>query len=109
MPIGTNKILSQAGGGAGGGSRATREVVYDEGNDCRPYLSNWNRSENSQMYARPIYSDYGYWHGWGGSARTYTLNKGGLPSHQYLCYDCIIHDVDSRDNEYQYLSIIHIS
>ena len=47
----------------------------------------------------------GHWHGWGGSGRTYQLNVGGLPAHQYLCYDCLIHHVDSWDNEYQHINI----
>ena len=60
MPsIGIAKILS-IGGGAG---YASKETVYDEGNDCRATISNWNRSEYSQMYGRPDINDYGYWHG----------------------------------------------
>lgn len=104
MPsIGLAKIATIGGGGGGG--FAQREVWYDEGNDCRSYLSNWNRSEYSSMYARPEYSSTGYWHGWGGSPRSYTLNLSGLPSHQYIKYSCVIHHVDSWDNEYQYVNI----
>lgn len=105
MPIGIAKIIT---GGAGGGG-ARRETVYDEGNDVRNYLSNWNYNETSQMSVSPTPPGYsggtGYWHGWGGSGRTYTLNVGGLPSHQYLTYDCLIHHVDSWDNEYQHVNI----
>ena len=95
MPIGINKILSSGGGG----SSASRITVYDEGNDCRDFLANWNYNETSNMSVSPVPNGYtggsGYWHGWGGSGRTYTLTKGDLPSHQFLCYDCIIHHVDS--------------
>lgn len=102
MPsIGIAKILS-IGGGAG---FASKETVYDEGNDCRATIANWNRSEYSQMYGRPDINDYGYWHGWGGSPRDYTLTLGGLPSHQYINYSCYLHHVDSWDNEYQYINI----
>ena len=105
MPIGINKILSSGGGG----SSASRITVYDEGNDCRDFLANWNYNETSNMSVSPVPNGYdggsGYWHGWGGSGRTYTLTKGDLPSHQFLCYDCIIHHVDSWDNEYQHMNI----
>ena len=105
MPIGIAKIIT---GGAGGGS-VQRQTVYDEGNDVRSNIGNWNYSETSQMSVSPTPAGYdggsGYWHGWGGSGRTYTLTKGSLPSHQYLCYDCLIHHVDSWDNEYQHINI----
>ena len=54
MPIGTHKILS----GGGGGSSVSRETVYDEGNDVRPYISNWNYSETSSMSVSPTPPGY---------------------------------------------------
>jgi hypothetical protein len=40
-----------------------------------------------------------YIHGWGGSARNYTLNISGLPTHTEIRYECYIHLVDSWDGE----------
>ena len=102
MPIGMNKLLQ---GGGEGSSFARRITVLDEGNDCRPTIGLWNRSEYSSMYGRPDINSTGYWHGWGGSARSYDLNLNDLPSHRYLNYSCYIHHVDSWDNEYQYVNV----
>ena len=53
MPIGINKILSAGGGG----SSASRVTVYDEGNDCRDFLANWNYNETSNMSVSPVPND----------------------------------------------------
>ena len=102
MPIGMNKLLQGGGDGAGFARKIT---VLDEGNDCRPTIGLWNRSEYSSMYGRPDINSTGYWHGWGGSARSYDLNMNDLPPHRYLNYSCYIHHVDSWDNEYQYVNV----
>jgi len=73
-------------------------LFYDENNDCRDFITNWNRSEVFNMTDCAGLGNC-HIHGWAGSATTYTLNLSGLPAHTEVKYECIIHMVDSWDNE----------
>lgn len=89
----------------GSASLGERLYWYYEGSDCRSYMSNWNYS--SEQYNMTTCANLGncWIHGWGGSARTYTLNVSGLAVHSQLRFTCYVHMVDSWDNEYNYINI----
>jgi len=71
---------------------------YNEGADCRSTISNWN---DQQVYNMTDCAGLGncHIHGWGGSARSYTLNLSSLPAHTEVMYECYIHMIDSWDGE----------
>ena len=73
-------------------------IWYDEGADCRATIGNWN---DQQVYNMTDCAGLGncWIHGWGGSARNYTLNLSGIPAHTEIRYECYIHQVDSWDAE----------
>ena len=82
------------------GGTPTETLWYNEGNDCRSFMNNWNY--NGELYNMTTLANFGnsWVHGWGGSGRTYELTLSSIPSHTEVRYRCNIHMVDSWDNEY---------
>jgi hypothetical protein len=73
-------------------------AYYNEGSDCRTFLTNWNKTTNYNM---TILGEFGncWVHGWDGVAGNYTLTLNNIPAHTQVKYECNIHHVDSWDGE----------
>lgn len=81
----------------------SERLYYDEGLSANSYTGNWNYG-TTQYMAKWADLGSGYAHGWDGSARTYQLTLGSLPTHTEIMYECYIHMVDSWDAEgYNYV------
>ena len=81
------------------GGAPQESLWYNEGNDVRSFINNWNLTETYNMTTLASFGN-SYVHGWGGSGRTYQLTLNNIPSHTEVRYKCRIHMIDSWDNEY---------
>jgi hypothetical protein len=79
-------------------------AYYNEGTDCRNFIANWNDSGVYNMTSCATFGNC-YIHGWGGSARTYTLTLANLPTHTLLRVSANIHMIDSWDGETNYVNV----
>jgi hypothetical protein len=75
---------------------------YDEGNNCVPYLNNWDNQTITYMSQMGQYNNV-VSHGYVDGPETYNFTLNNLPTHSKIRYKCVWHMLDSLDNETSYL------
>ena len=83
-------------------NKYTEIPYYDEGDNCVPYLDNWDNKTITYMAQMGQYTNV-VSHGYVDGPETYNFTLNNLPTHSQIRYQCVWHFLDSLDGETSYL------